>query len=184
MSVESIVRIPASDAANAPRTRAGGFFTRMEKAYPEIDSRSAAVAVEPILAWKVHLLREEPKKALLIAPVVLVGLVVSYFLFHSLLFPAVAMLMFASALSEYLFPIRYEITSTGATARTMVGRTAVGWDRVKKYYVDDRGIKLSTLPTAGRLESYRGVYLRFGGSRDEVIEAVRRMRDATRSSDE
>jgi hypothetical protein len=184
MSVESILRFSASDAANAPRTRVGSFFTRMEKAYPEIDSRSTAIAVEPILAWKVHLLREDPKKVLLIAPVVLASLVVSYFLFHSLLLPAVALLIFASALSEYIFPVRYEITSAGATARTMVGRTAVGWDRVKKYYVDDRGIKLSTLPSSGRLEAYRGVYLRFGGSRDEVIEAVRRMRDATHSSDE
>ncbi len=170
-----------------PRIREpdGGLFTRMEKAYPEIDLRPAAMtSAEPILAWKVHLLREEPRKVFLIAPVVLASLVVSYFLFHSLLPPAIALLLFASALSEYLFPIRYEITSQGATARTLAGRTTIGWDRVKKYYLDDRGIKLSPLPTSGRLEAYRGVYLRFGGCRDDVIEVVRRMRDAASSHDE
>lgn len=156
----------------------------MGKVHPEIDSRSVGTAsAEPVLAWKVHLLREQPAKVLLIAPVVFAGLLVSYFLFHSLLFPAVALFLFASALSDYLFPVRYEITSEGASSRSLVGRTAIGWDRVKKYYLDDRGIKLSPLHRPGRLEAYRGVYLRFGGNKDDIIEAVRRMRDAERSTD-
>lgn len=156
----------------------------MEKAYQEIDSRSAAASAKPILTWKVHLLREDTRKVCLIVPVVLAGLVVSYALSHSLIFPAIALLIFASALSEYLFPVRYEITDREATARGLVGRTTIRWDRVKKYYLDDRGIKLSPLPTQGRLETYRGVYLRFGGNRDEVIEVVRRIRDAACTSDE
>jgi len=43
--------------------------------------------------------------------------------------------------------------------------------------VDDRGIKLSPLGKPGRLEAYRGVYLRFGDRAYEVKETVRRMRD-------
>ena len=156
----------------------------MEKAHPRIDSGSDGVAsAELILAWKVHLLREEPSRMLLIAPVVLASLLVSYILFQSLLFPAVALLLFTCALSDYVFPVRYEITDRGASSRSLTGRTFVEWDRVKKYYLDDRGIKLSTLGRPGRLEAYRGVYLRFGGNRDEVIRAVRRMRDAARSDD-
>ena len=156
----------------------------MDKAHPRIDSGSAeAASSEPIMAWKVHLLREEPSKVLLIAPVVLASLLVSYILFHSLLSPAVALILFACALSDYVFPVRYEITDRGASARTLTGRTFVTWDEVKKYYLDDRGIKLSTLGRPGRLEAYRGVYLRFGGNRDEVIRAVRRMRDAAHSDD-
>ena len=156
----------------------------MEKAHPRIDSGSdGVVSAELTLAWKVHLLREEPSKVLLIAPVVLASLLVSYILFHSLLFLAVALLLFTCALSDYVFPVRYEITDRGASARTLTGRTFVEWDRVKKYYLDDRGIKLSTLGRPGRLEAYRGVYLRFGGNRDEVIQAVRRTRDAAHSDD-
>jgi hypothetical protein len=156
----------------------------MEKAHPRIDSGSdGVVPAELTLAWKVHLLREEPSRVLLIAPVVLASLLVSYIIFHSLLSPAVALLLFTCALSDYVFPVRYEITDRGASARTLTGRASVTWDRVKKYYLDDRGIKLSTLGRPGRLEAYRGVYLRFGGNRDEVIRAVRRMRDAARSDD-
>jgi len=151
----------------------------MRKAHLEIDSRSAgAGSAEPILAWKVHLLRENPSRLLLIVPVVLVGLLVSYAIFHSPIFPAVALLLFTGALADYLFPVRYELTDRGASCRTLAGRTFMEWPRVKKYYLDDRGIKLSPLETVGRLEAYRGVYLRFGGNRGEVIETVRRMRDA------
>ncbi len=156
----------------------------MEKVYPEIEAQLAdRASAEPIMAWQVHLLREQPSKALLIAPVVIASVVLSSVLFRSFVYPAIALVIFLSALSEYLFPIRYEITADGASARTLTGRAFIRWADVKKYYLDDRGVKLSPLSQAGRLEAYRGVYLRFGGNKDEVIETVRRMRDAASSTD-
>jgi hypothetical protein len=126
----------------------------MHRANLEIESRSAgAISAEPILAWKVHLLRENPSRLLLIASVVLGGLLVSFLITHSLLFPAIALVIFAGALSDYLFPIRYEIAERGASCRTLGGRTFIEWSRVKKYYLDDRGIKLSPLEIRGRLEA-------------------------------
>ena len=154
----------------------------MEKAYQEADSTRASSA-EPVLGWKVHLLREEPAKVLLIAPVVLASLFACYVIFHSILLLAIILLMFASSLAEFLFPIRYEINGCGASARTLLSRTSIEWDRVKRYYLDDRGIKLSPLARPGRLEAYRGIYLRFGSRRDEVTQAVRRMRDAGRADE-
>jgi hypothetical protein len=151
----------------------------MQRANLKIESPSAAgIPAEPILAWKVHLLRDTPSRLLLIVPVVLAGLLISFLITHSLLFPAIALVIFAGALSDYLFPTRYEIGEKGARSRTIGGSAFIEWSRVKKYYLDDRGIKLSPLATPGRLEAYRGVYLRFGGNRDAVIKAVRRMRDA------
>ena len=114
---------------------------------------------------------------LLIASIVLASLVVGYVFFHSLLFLAVILFLFTSALAEFLFPIRYEINVRGASSHTLLGTTFIEWDRVKKYYLDDSGIKLSPLVKPGRLEAYRGVYLRFGSHRDKVIQTVRRMQD-------
>ena len=149
----------------------------MDRAHLETESRAAGAAPgRPILAWKVHLVRENPTKLLLIAPVLLLSLVSCYVIFHSPLFLAVALLLFTSSLAEFLFPVRYEITDRGALSRTLLGRTFIEWDEVKKYYLDDCGIKLSPLQRPGRLEAYRGVYLRFGGRRDEVTETVKRMR--------
>ena len=151
----------------------------MQRANLEIESPSAArMTAEPILAWKVHLVREHPWRLLLIVPVVFVGLLISCLITRSFLFPAIGLVIFVGALSDYLFPISYEILESGAASRSLGARTFIEWSRVKKYYLDDRGIKLSPLDRPGRLEAYRGVYLRFGGNRDAVIEAVRRMRDA------
>ena len=150
----------------------------MERTHQDIEPGKAEVSAEPILTWKVHILRESPGKLLLIGPVVLGSLLVSYTIFQSLLLVAVAAFLLVSALVEFLFPINFEISERGAVSRSLFARTYIGWDRVKKCYLDDRGIKLSPLDRPGRLEAYRGVYLRFGGNRDEVIEAVRRMRDA------
>ena len=171
-----------------PKTDLFGFDTvsrldynerTMEKAHPGIQSAKA----EPILTWKVHLIRENPVKVLLIAPVLLISLLVCYVFTHSPIFMAVTLALLASSLADFLFPVRYEINERGASSKTLLGRTFMEWDRVKKYYLDDHGIKLSTLPRPGRLEAYRGLYLRFGGNQDEVIGVVRRMRDAVRSKD-
>lgn len=133
------------------------------------------------LTWRVHLLREEPKKLLFVLPIVGVGLLVSYLMFHNLVFLAATLFLFASSLAEYLFPIRYTLDERGATMRTLFNKTFIEWDRVKKYYLDERGIKLSPLAHQGRLEAFRGVYLRFGARRDEVVETVRRIRDELRA---
>lgn len=135
------------------------------------------VGAESVLTWRVHLLNEEPKRALLIAPAVVLGLLATYAFFHSVLSMALVLLLLLASLADYLFPVRYEITSEGASCRTLFSRTFIEWRRVKKYYVDAHGIKLSPLARQGRLEAYRGVYLRFGDRKDAVIEVVRRMRD-------
>ena len=153
----------------------------MEKAHPGVGPSLAEA--KPILVWKVHLIREDPIKVLLIAPVFAVSLLVCYVFTRSPIFMAVTLALLASSLADFLFPVHYEINEQGASRKNLLGRTFVPWDRVKKYYLDDHGIKLSTLPRPGRLEAYRGLYLRFGGDEDEVIEAVRRMRDAVRSKD-
>jgi hypothetical protein len=129
------------------------------------------------MEWQVHLLKEDPKKLLLMVPVILASLFAAYALFGSPIFMVVVVFLFASSLSGYLFPVHYTLTREGACVRTLTGRNFLPWTRVKKYYLDENGIKLSTLSTPGRLEAYRGVYLRFGGNRDTVVEAVRRIRD-------
>jgi hypothetical protein len=149
----------------------------MDGACDKMKTDSAA-SDAPVLTWSVHLLKEQPGRMLLIAPTMLASLAIAYAIFRSPLFLLAVLFLYCSALAEYLFPVRYEINESDASVRTIVGRTFVEWNRVKKCYLDDRGIKLSTLDTPGRLEAYRGVYLRFNGNADEVTSAVRRIRNA------
>lgn len=153
----------------------------MQKAQDILEAGSTKSHAEPILTWKVHLLREQPAKLLLVIPAAALSLVVSHIFFGTFSFGLIALFLIMASLAEYLFPIRYELDSRGASARTLTAFTRIEWSRVKKYYLDDRGIKLSPLSRQTRLEAYRGVYLRFGSRRDEVIEAVKEIRDAVQT---
>ena len=153
----------------------------MQKAHDILEAGSTKSHAEPILTWTVHLLREQPAKLLLVIPAAALSLVASRVFFGTFTPGLIALFLITASLAEYLFPIRYEIDSSGASARTLTARTRIEWSRVKRFYLDDRGLKLSPLSRRTRLEAYRGVYLRFGDRRDEVIEAVKEIRDAVQT---
>lgn len=137
-----------------------------------------AATEEPILVWKVHLLKEQPWRVLPAVPVVALSFLISCVYCPNIIMPLVVSLLFFSALSEYLFPVTYKISARGASRRTLFGYASIEWGSVRKCYLDDHGVKLSPLIRQSRLEAYRGVYLRFGDRRDEIIEAVRNLRYA------
>jgi hypothetical protein len=147
-----------------------------------VPDEQSASSDDIILTWKVHLLRDNPKKLLLVIPIFMLSLILCYATFHSFFYVAVAALLFVIALNDYLFPVSYEITEHTAASFAVFARSRIGWGSVKKYYIDDAGIKLSPFENHTRLEAYRGVYLRFGNHKDEVTAAVRRMRDEHRST--
>lgn len=151
---------------------------RQESAPDEQDASDDGM----ILTWKVHLLRDNPKKLLLVIPIFMLTMIICYATFHSFFYMAVAALLFIIALNDYLFPVRYEITEHAAASFAVFAKSRIEWGSVRKYYIDDTGIKLSPFENQTRLEAYRGVYLRFGSHKDEVTAAVRRMRDEHRSA--
>lgn len=129
-------------------------------------------------SWSVHLLRRQPQRVPRLA-VALVGVfILALCFFHSFwlaLLPAAAVLL---SLSEYVFPIRYTLTTQSATAKHGLTSLEICWADVRHAYLTDEGIKLSPLRAKGsRFEPLRGVYLRFGAdNREAVIAAVRRHR--------
>mgnify|MGYP006972338587 CR=1 FL=1 len=153
----------------------------MQKAHDILEAGSMKSLAEPILTWKVHLLREQPSKLLLVIPAAALSLVASCVLFQTFTLGLIVLFLIMASLAEYLFPIRYQLDERGASARTLTSLTRIEWRRVKKYYLDDHGIKLSPLSRQTRLEAYRGVYLRFGDRRDEIIRAVKEIRDAVQA---
>ena len=87
-----------------------------------------------------------------------------------------ALVLVTGSLTEFLFPVKYALSINGATSRALFKTTHIPWSRVKRCYLDDFGVKLSTLETPSRLEAYRGLYLRFGDNKDQVIETIKSLR--------
>ncbi len=132
------------------------------------DSQSADI----VLSWSVHLARTNPVKFVFVLAVILISSTISRIVIGGIAPLAVAITLIAS-LADFLFPVQYEITLDGAQCRMIHKRSEIRWEKVNNCYIDDVGIKLSPLPENSRLEGFRGVYLRFAGNKDTVIEAVK-----------
>lgn len=129
----------------------------------------------PVLSWTVHLVREQPGRLVVVVPVILVAAFCAYSLMNIIGVIAVGFVL-AASLSDFLFPVYYELTHDRAVCKRMTGMSVIRWEHVRRCYLDDFGVKLSPLHKRTRLEPYRGVYLRFGHNKDQVIDTVRSLR--------
>ncbi len=134
---------------------------------------------EPVLEWRVHLLRQQPEYAVRAAVVIVLGGLIAAVLLNSAWFGALAILMLWMATREYWLPLRYRIDADGASLRYFGAVYLIPWDRVAYCMVDAVGVKLSSAPPQSRLQPFRGVYLRYADNRDAVMKAIDHWRSAT-----
>jgi hypothetical protein len=130
------------------------------------------------LEWRVHLARNEPRKAAgaVLAAVLAAG--AAWLLFANPLLALAAAAAVIGAVAEFLFPIRHRLTAEGAEVRYGLSCSFIAWRQVRKCYLFPDGVKLSPLGKPGRLEVFRGVFLRFADNRDQVLDFVQQARHA------
>lgn len=138
----------------------------------------------PVLAWRVHRLREDPRRLPLVIAAYAGALLLWAKLFPhplSLFLPFGAL---TSAMAEYLFPVTYRLTTRGAYSNCLLTRLSLPWNEVKRATHGDDGVFLSPFAHPSRLDNFRGIRLAFAAGSDEtatqeILETVRRYRPAT-----
>lgn len=136
-----------------------------------------------LLEWRVHLLRQAPPRR--IAAVVLVMALVALLAlltFGNPLYALLVLAALAAALSDFLLPIRFRLTGTEAVSSTLLSVRRLSWERVRGVYEHPDGVKLSPLRRPRRLEAFRGVYLWYGGHREEILAVVHKMTQQAREN--
>ena len=125
-----------------------------------------------------HLSAGEPKRQAQVRLILLAVLILGSLTLRSVWLGLAPMAALLFSLSEYLFPIRYTLTSQSASARHGLSLLEIRWADVRHAYLTETGIKLSPLAAKNsRFEAMRGVFLRFGDAdKDAVVDAVRRFR--------
>ena len=133
---------------------------------------------EAVLVWRVHLLRQQPRRLPRLLAAAAGIFLLSLILFRSAWLALLPVLAAMFSLSEFLFPARYTLTTQSAKVSFGLTTLEILWHDVRHAYLTDEGIKLSPLATRnGRWEPLRGVFLRFGdGNQEEIIAAVRHLR--------
>lgn len=135
----------------------------------------AADAPEEVLAeWRVHLAAENPRKSAALAAVCVGALALIHFAFGQRPWlTGLATLILLGSLADWLLPVKYRLTTRGASYSNLVLRKRMAWEEIRRVYVADSALKLSPFSRRTRLEAFRGLVLRFGGNRDEVVRIVK-----------
>lgn len=131
----------------------------------------------PALTWRSHLLQREPGRLPILLLAFCVGALCVWLLFGRLLPVLAAVLLLVNATGEYLFPQRFRLNETGVYADAPTSCLALRWEDVRRCLPQRRGILLSPLPVASRLDAFRGIYLRFApdgepGDRASVLAVI------------
>jgi len=144
------------------------------------DAAAVPLAVEcpeRRLEWRVHLAAASPRKAAGAALGAILAGAAAWLVFGNPLLALAAAAVVIGAVAEFLFPIRYCLNARGAEVRCGFSRSFIAWAQVRKCYLFPDGLKLSPLGTPGRLETFRGVYLRFADNQYEILAFVQEARD-------
>lgn len=130
---------------------------------------------QPILqrTWRVHPLRESWTRSIFLFLFLLLLFSGIYWLFQSAFITLLSTIFVTGSLYRYFVPFRYELYDHQLVVTGPLYRLTKSWDTFRSFYVDKNGVLLSPFAKPSRLENFRGVYVRFGPNRSEVLDFIR-----------
>lgn len=129
-------------------------------------------ADEEVLRWRSHPLVDDYPKSILLAAAIISASAVATLCFGGVTYGVLAALMLSASLSRYLLPTEFVLDRQGAEVRFMGQRQRMAWSHVRRVSIQPKGIYLSPQKAPSRLDSFRGVQLRFAKNNDEVVRFV------------
>jgi hypothetical protein len=127
---------------------------------------------QDLLEWRIWLVAQRPSKAIGAAAIMVAGALLTAIGTGKLVLGLVALVLLWLATREFFLPVHYRLTKDGAWAEGFMSSYFIPWVRVKACHVGKEGLKLSPFGRKNRFEPFRGVYLRFAGNKEEVVEIV------------
>ena len=125
------------------------------------------------LHWTAHPLAQESpgRSAALVGAIVLISFLAADAFGHPL-FALISLVVLAGSMSRYLLPTHYAVDETGVTCRHLFRARCLSWNQVRRADVHRDGLFLSPFTRSCRLDSFRGVFLRFRGNDGAVTDFV------------
>ena len=72
-------------------------------------------------------------------------------------------------LAEFFFPTKFGIDSEKVWKKIFIINVEKKWSNLRSYYPDKRGVLISPFTRPSRLETFRGIYIRFDQDNKEKI---------------
>ena len=127
----------------------------------------------PQQTWRVHPLRENWTRSTLLLLFLLFLFSGIYWLFQSVFVTLLSAIVVICSLYRYFVPFRYELYQHELVVTAPFYRLTKSWDAFRSFYVDNNGVLLSPFAKPSALENFRGVYVRFGANRSEVLDFIK-----------
>lgn len=126
------------------------------------------------LQWRVFPFVEYPVRSIVAVLIIFIGGVLVHNISGYWYLGLGAVLLLVASLYKHFLPTDYYLDDEGAETRILFSKRRRPWNNFHSYYYDQFGIMLSTFAYPSRLDSFRGMGLRFTKKeKDEVIAFVR-----------
>ena len=125
------------------------------------------------MSWVSLPVQHAPRKGLLLVLVVAATAAAVFLGTGSPGWTLLSVILLLAGVHDFLLPTSYRLSEEGVSSRILWYRRHKPWSSCRSYWVDAHGVLLSPFPERSRLESHRGLYLRFAGAdRQAVVRFV------------
>ena len=126
------------------------------------------------LRWESHpLRREKPAKSILLVVLLVAAAVAAAVGFEHWFYGVFSLGALTASLSRYFFATRYVLDGAGISSEHLGLKQRRSWAEFRRADEHRDGIFLRPSLRSSRLDSFRGVFLRFDQNREEVAHFVR-----------
>ena len=122
--------------------------------------------------WHAHPASERTGPAVLSLVIVAALAAAVWTMVHSIAWAVVAAIVLVASLNRFYFRSRFEMDSTGITARFPLRTQRLRWSDTRRFVVADHGGYLSSRSKRSRLDAWQGLHILFGLQRTAVIERI------------
>jgi len=126
-------------------------------------------------SWKVHPLRSEPGKSVLLVVAIVAVLFAVYCVYENAFWTFLSAGLLFISLAGFFLPTHYDLDDKGVTVSRLGRSYHLAWSRYRTFCVDRRGVLLSPFEGPNRLENFRGNFLLVEQEdRPNVVACVRK----------
>lgn len=114
-----------------------------------------------------------PQKRWAILATALLAAIAGWLLSHHIVLPIIGVIAIFASTAEFWLPLHYVLDEKSARCRCGISVTAIEWSDVKRVLISSEFAKLSPLENDSRLSEFRGVKIRFGDRKRDVLDWIK-----------
>jgi hypothetical protein len=123
--------------------------------------------------WRVHPFMDSAKTSTLVIGLIVFICSIVYISFNSVSWVVLSFIFLFVSLSPFFFPTVFTLNDREIKVKRVFTTVIRPWERFKGFYYDKNGVQLTPFTYPSRLDSYRGLFLKFNNNKEKVIDFIK-----------